>query len=153
MALNHEDLDDIWHSHLPALEHLEFWLERTLLNIRNFTPLFSGELFPHLRHLTIYLCQFADELAMALAASPLLQRLKVLDLSLGNFSDRGAAALLASPAFRHLEKLKVQHYYCSDKVVRQLQALPMDVEITDQQQWHSSFAAGRGPIAHWDCYD
>ncbi len=148
---------DLWRAHLPALEHLELWLydkdriahdlwrahlpalelpdldEENAPTIDDLAPLFSGKLFPCLRHLTLCMSHIEDDLAVALAASPLLERLKVLDLSMGIFTDRGAQALFASPALRQLEKLFIYHHYCSDEMVQQLQALPLEVRIDGQR--------------------
>jgi hypothetical protein len=77
-----------------------------------------------------------DDLAIALAASPLMRQLKVLDLSLGNLTDRGAQALLDSPALLHLEKLvaiECETDSCSDEMMQQLRSLPIETEISERE--------------------
>jgi hypothetical protein len=69
----------------------------------------------------------------ALTTSPLLDRLKVLDVSMGVFTDRGAQALLDCPAIRRLEKLVVRYHFCTDEMVERLQALPLEVEISERE--------------------
>jgi hypothetical protein len=132
-------LHDLWRAHLPALEHLELWLYDDGYHphpptMADLEPLFSGTLFPHLRSLALCLSPMEDDLAVALAASPLLERLKVLELSNGILTDRGAQALLASSALRQLERLVIWHHYCSDEMVQQLRALPLEVEIGSKQE-------------------
>jgi hypothetical protein len=143
---------DLWRAQLPALEYLELWLDATdqdnPLTIDDLTPLFSGKLFPHLRHLTLCLSPIEDDLAVALAASPLLERLKVLELSGGIFTDRGAQALLASPTLHQLEKLVIRYHYCSDEMVQQLRALPIEVEIDEPQDVNETFS-GEPEIEGW----
>jgi hypothetical protein len=145
-------LHDLWRAHLPALEHLELWLYDTYHDnpptIDDLAPLFSGKLFPRLRHLTLCLSQIEDDLAVALAASPLLERLKVLELSWGIFTDRGAQALLASPSLRQLEKLVISHHYCSDEIMQQLRALPIEVEIDEPQDVKQTFS-GEPEVVDW----
>jgi hypothetical protein len=143
---------DLWRAHLPALEHLELWLSDSYQDnpptIDDLAPLFSGKFFPRLRHLTLCLSQIEDDLAVALAASPLLEQLKVLNLSWGIFTDRGAQALLASPTLRQLEKLVISHHYCSDEMVQQLRALPIEVEIDEPQNVNETFS-GEPEVEEW----
>ena len=126
-------LQGIWQAHLPVLEHLELWLGKAI-TIDDLAPLLSGKLFPRLRSLGLCLCPYQDDLAVALTTAPLLERLKILDLSVSIFTDRGAQALVASPVLHRLEKLVVQYHFCSVEMVRQLQALPLQVEISMQQE-------------------
>jgi hypothetical protein len=132
-GLKPEQVQDIWQSHLPALEHLELWLANKATTVDDFAPLLSGELFPHLRHLSLCNSPYEDDLVQALTTSPLLDRLKVLDVSMGVFTDRGAQALLDCPAIRRLEKLVVRYHFCTDEMVERLQALPLEVEISDRE--------------------
>jgi hypothetical protein len=62
-----------------------------------------------------------------------LERLEVLDLSMGTLGDAGAAALLNSPAVRKLKKLDVHHHYCSDGMVKRLEALGIEVDASDPE--------------------
>jgi hypothetical protein len=128
---------DITASELPELEHLELWLgdENYGANteIVDLAPIFGGKLFPKLSSLGLRDSELTDAIAATIAHSPLLERLRALDLSLGTLSDDGAAALLASPAVARLEFLDVHHHYCSDQMVRKLEALGIRVDASDRQ--------------------
>ncbi len=126
---------------LPTLEHLELWLGPTQLleggafydgaTLDDLDPILCGRQFPALRYLGLRNSERADEMAEALARSPLLDHLAVLDLALGTLSDRGASALLASPATASLVKLDIRHHYCSPGMVEQLRALGIAVDASD----------------------
>ena len=122
---------------LPQLEHLELWLGDENYGadttVDDLAPLLAGTLFPRLHTLGLRDSEIVDEIAIALADAPILERIRVLDLSLGTLSDAGAAALLANPLIRKLEKLDVHHHYCSDEMVHKLQALPITVDVSDAQ--------------------
>jgi hypothetical protein len=128
---------DITASELPELGHLELWLGEegygANTEIVDLAPIFGGKLFPKLSYLGLRDSELTDAIAATVAHSPLLERLRVLDLSLGTLSDDGAAALLASPAVARLEFLDVHHHYCSDQVVRKLEALGIRVDASDPQ--------------------
>ncbi len=147
-GLTPEHVQDIWQSHLPALEHLELWLANAATTVDHLAPLLSGELFPRLRHLSLCNSPYEDDLAQALTTSPLLDRLKVLDLSMGVFTDRGAQALLDCPAIRRLERLEVRYHFCSAEMVEQLRALPLAVEISERED-DSGYDAEYRSVEEW----
>lgn len=129
---------DILSASLPALETLEIWLgdenygaETTVADLE---PLFSGNLFPRLKSLGIRDSEIADDIAKALASSPLVSRLEVLDLSLGTLGDEGANALAESPAVRRLKKLDLHHHYMSTPVMQRLERLGPVVDVSEQQE-------------------
>lgn len=119
---------------LPALEHLELWLgtENYGANstVADLAALLDGTRFPHLRYLGLRNSDISDEIAVALAASPLLERIAELDLSMGTLGDRGAAALLEAPALRRLRRLDIHHHYCGDALVARLQALGIELDAS-----------------------
>jgi hypothetical protein len=123
---------------LPALEHLELWLGTPdyggNTEVADLQPLLSGTPFPHLRYLGLRDSAIADQIAIAVAQSPILERIRVLDMSLGTLSDEGAAALLASPLVARLEKLDIHHHYCSDAMVARLQQLGIAVDTSEQEE-------------------
>ncbi len=136
-GLDRSIVQQVCAAQLPALEHLELWLGDenygATTRVEDLAPILSGTLFPNLRYLGLRDSEITDEIAAALAQSPILERIRVLDLSLGTLGDEGAAALLANPALRRLEKLDLHHHYCSDEVMAQLQALGIDVDLSDEQ--------------------
>jgi hypothetical protein len=116
-----EPLQEVLAAQLPALQHLELWLGTDEYGwngtMEDLSSLFAGELFPNLSYLGLRDSQIADEIAVAIAEAPILQRIRILDLSLGTLSDVGAAALLRSPSVRQLEKLDLHHHYMSPQMV------------------------------------
>ncbi len=123
---------------LPALEHLELWLgsdnyggDATLDDL---APILSGRLFPRLATLALRDCEWADDLAVALADAPVLARIKALDLSLGNLGDRGALALAAAPVAAGLESIDIHHHYVSEEAVAKLNALGPRINAEEREE-------------------
>ena len=137
-SMDHSIVHDILRSHLPELEHLELWTGSenygANFTVEDFAPLFTEPLFPHLRYLGLCNSEFADDLAIALSQSSLLEQLEILDLSSGVLSDVGATALLNCPAIHHLKKLDIHHHYCSQEIMQRLQALDIEVNVGEQQE-------------------
>ncbi len=106
------------------IKHLELWLGDegygASSRIEDFKDLFSGKLFPKLQYLGLRNSEYTDDIARAIAGSPLLSRLKELDLSMGTLTDRGADALIASGQIGHLDRLDITHHYLSDEKVAAL---------------------------------
>jgi hypothetical protein len=123
---------------LPALEHLELWLGSDDYGgdatVADLAPILSGRLFPRLTSLALRDCEWADDLAVALADAPILARIKSLDLSLGNLSDRGALALAAAPAATGLQSIDIHHHYVSDAAVAKLNALGPRINAQDRKE-------------------
>ncbi|MCC6540439.1 MAG: STM4015 family protein [Bryobacterales bacterium] len=125
-------------SYLPALEHLELWLGDegygSTVTVADLEPLLSGRLYPRLRVLALSDSYFQDDVAVAVARSPLAERIKVLDLSKGTLSDKGANALLESPALRRLESLDLHHHYLSAEMEEEMRAVFGErVNLADRQ--------------------
>jgi hypothetical protein len=124
----------------PELRHLELWLGSdnygATSSVADLAALFAGKLFPNLRHLGLRDCEYADELARALAAAPLLGRLESVDLSLGTLGDDGGKVLAATPAVRGLKRLDLHRHYMSDGVMQSLRTLGIDVDLDDQEKDH-----------------
>jgi hypothetical protein len=124
-------------SQLPQLEHLELWLGDSGYgwdgSVEDLEPILSGRRFPKLRYLGLRDSEIADEVAAALAGSPILRQIEVLDLSMGTFSDVGAAALAADPAAKRLKVLDVSHHYMSDAGLAKLRGLGIMVRADEPQ--------------------
>ncbi len=137
-GLDRTVVQDILASHLPHLEHLELWLGArdygANTEVVDFEPLFNESLFPKLRYLGLRDSEIANELAIALVRSPLIERIRISDLSMGLLDDTGAIALLHCPAVSKLEKLDIQYHYCSDEMVERLETLPIEVDASEKQQ-------------------
>jgi hypothetical protein len=131
-------LSEVLTADLPALEHLELWLgtENYGWNgaVTDLAPIFSGSLFPNLRYLGLRDSEIADQIAVAIAQAPILQRIDVLDLSLGTLSDEGALALIKSPLVSHLKKLDVHRHFCSEAMVAELGRLGIEVDASEREE-------------------
>ncbi|AGZ39013.1 STM4015 family protein [Actinoplanes friuliensis] len=127
-------------SEFPALTSLELWLGVDEYggdtHVELLAPLLAGELFPALRHLGLRNSEIVDDIAVALAAAPIVPRLEVLDLSLGTMTDAGAGALLAGQSLSHLRRLDLHHHYLSPEMsARVVAALPgVLVDVSDVQE-------------------
>ncbi|MFI5532694.1 STM4015 family protein [Kitasatospora sp. NPDC051853] len=117
-------------SELPALERLVFWLGTSDYGAtstdEDLAPLFSGGLFPALRHLGLENGMRQDALAAALAAAPLTRRLEGLSLALGTLTDAGAESLLG---LTHLKRLDLHHHYLTQGMQERLRAALPGVEL------------------------
>jgi hypothetical protein len=130
-------IHEIGAAKLPALEHLELWLGTPNYGgdatVDDLAPLLRAGTFPKLQYLGLKDSVIQDEIAGVVALAPVLKQLKTLDLSLGNLGDAGAEALLASPAIRNLQKLDLSHHYLSEPVMDRLNALGIDVDLSDAE--------------------
>jgi hypothetical protein len=129
---------EIFQAQLPALEHLELWLGTPNyggdITPEDLEPLLAGSVFPQLRYLGLRDSEIADQVAIAVANAPIVQRLKILDMSLGNMGDIGATALLDSPILKHLEKLDLHHHYISEELTNKLTKLNLIVDVSDRKK-------------------
>lgn len=111
---------------MPELTHFEIWTGSPEYGadsqIGDLAPLLSGEGCPKLKTLAIRNCAFADDVAIALAGGPLLERLDRLDFSMGALGDDGAEALLAAPAARGLKSLDLTHNFLTAPMRARLEA-------------------------------
>lgn len=123
---------------LPRLEQLELWLGTEECGgdscLADLAPLLAGRGFESLTSLGLRNSSLTDQIASGLAAAPLLGRLQQLDLSLGTLGDEGARALLNSSRLSSLRKLDLHRHFLTDPVIEQLKALPLEVNVTGQQQ-------------------
>jgi len=139
-GLSAETVKHIADSNLPNLEHLELWIGDAEwygdAKLSTLKPLLQSGQFPNLSYLGLRNCNYADELAIALADdAEILTTVTTLDLSLGNLSDKGAAALAASVNIAALDKLDIHHHYIEDDaIVETLAAVVAELDASDQQQ-------------------
>ncbi len=135
-------LAEIANADLPVLEHLELWLGEENYgwdgSVGDLAPILDGSRFPGLRYLGLRDSEIADQIAVAVAQAPILERLEVLDLSLGTLGDDGALALLKSPGIRGLTKLDIHRHYCSKAMVAQLRQLGIAVDASGREEPDSS---------------
>ncbi len=136
-GLNYEVVQDILQSNLPNLTHLELWIGTEeygrSVEIDNFAPLLTENIFPNLRYLGLRNAQIADEIATTLVNAPLLDQIETLDLSLGTLTDAGGRAILNSERVRGLKKLDLHRHYLSQDMMTALRGMPIAVDVSDRQ--------------------
>ncbi len=97
--------------------------------------LLEGADFPSLTYLGIVDSEIQDELAEVVLESKFMGQIETLDLSLGTLTDRGGALLLEKlPAYPGVKKLDVHYHYLSDEMMGKLKALPMEVDVSEQEK-------------------
>ncbi|WP_232093216.1 hypothetical protein [Gimesia panareensis] len=107
-----------------------------LNHLRQFLAKIGPEtvLFPKLKYLGLRNSIFADEIAQAIAAAPILNQVEVVDLSLGTLGDAGAQALLDCNRLNELKKLDLHFHYLTDEMCKKLSTLDLEVDLDDQQE-------------------
>lgn len=136
-GLSAEVVREVMRATLPRLEHLELYLGTeeygSTSAADDLTPLLEGHLFPALKFLGLKNSDYQDEIAQMFAHAPILEQLDVLDFSMGTLTDEGAAALLDSERVKTLKKLDLSHHFCTAEMMTKLEALPIEVDASDQQ--------------------
>jgi hypothetical protein len=136
-GLNTTTVREVAAADLPELEHLELWLGTPdyggNATVDDLGPILAGQVFPKLKTLGLRDSAIADQIAQAVAQSPILERIQCLDLSLGTLSDEGALALLDSPAVARLKALDIHHHYCTDDVIKKLENLGIALDASKAQ--------------------
>src|SRR5688572_4082339 len=137
-GLGAEVVQQVASAELPELTHLELWLGEdnygATWTMRDLAPIIDASRFPKLEYLGLRNSEQADEIALALTASPALSRIATLDLSMGNLSDKGGEVLLASTALRQLKRLDLHHHYLSNAMMKRFRALGIPVNLDEQRE-------------------
>ncbi|HHL19486.1 MAG TPA: hypothetical protein ENJ33_07105 [Thiothrix sp.] len=139
-GLSAETIKHIIASDLPNLEHLELWIGDSEwygdAKFAAIQPLLNSNKFPNLQYLGLRNCNYADELAIALAnGAEILTTVKTLDLSLGNLSNKGAKALATSVNIASLDKLDIHYHYIEDDaLLATLATVVPELDASDQQE-------------------
>lgn len=121
---------------LPNLEKLEMWLGDENYGfdskIDDFDAIINGGKFPKLTYLGLKNSIIQDDIAIKVAESPILDQLNTLDLSMGILTDKGAQALVDSPKIKQLKSLNLNHHFMSNKMMKKLKGLYIDVSMENQ---------------------
>jgi uncharacterized protein (TIGR02996 family) len=127
-------------SSFPALTHLTVYFGADRYGASatraDVEALLTNANLSKLEHLGLVDAEFQDEIAAALAASPMLERLRSVDLSLGTMTDEGVAAIVAAASrFAKLERLDVgDNFLSAEGIARLRAALPLvELEVSGQK--------------------
>lgn len=124
-------------SELPNLRKLELYLGVEDYgfdgSLADLIPLIEPGKFPKLTYLGLKNSEIQDEIAIAVAAAPILDQLDTLDLSLGTLSDEGAEVLLASERIKGLKALNLSHHYMSDEMLARWKDSGLPADVSDRQ--------------------
>lgn len=136
-GLSGKIVEQVANSELPELIHLELWLGDDNYGadwtFDQLNPILSGKKFPKLQYLGLKDSHKADDVAIAVAKSPLIQRITTLDLSMGTLGDLGGKALLAAP-LQNLKKLDLHHHYLSELVMKEFRGLAVEVNLDEHEE-------------------
>ncbi len=131
-------IEEITSAKLPELKKLELYLGVEDYGfdggIEDIMPLLKGDLFPKLTYLGLKDSEIQDEIAIAIADAPILDRLEILDLSYGTLTDEGGKALLASERVKKLKHLNLSYHYMTDELLLRWKQSNLSVDVTDQQE-------------------
>lgn len=135
-------VEDIANAHLPNLEKLEVWLGDENYGfdstIEDFNAIINGGKFPKLTFLGLKNSIIQDDIASAVAKSPLLKQLQSLDLSMGILSDTGAQALLDNPNSKNLKFLNLDHHFMTDGMMAKIKDFfGLAVSMEDQGNYEN----------------
>ena len=137
---------------LPALRSLELHLgvaeQGGNTTTEDLHQLLDVVNFPQLRYLGLRNSEIADKIAQVAADSPSVASLEELDLSLGTLSDPGGWALFRGKSIPHLKRLKLYHHYLSTYVIKQLETLPLAVNLRQRLPRHDDIPYWRPFVAY-----
>lgn len=104
-------------------------------NVDTIRDLLEGSDFPELTYLGITDSEIQDQLTEVVLQSKYIRQITTLDLSCGTLTDKGGQMLLEQiPGLPNLEKLDVHYHYLSDEVMNRLANLPLDVDVSEQEE-------------------
>ncbi|MDF2693922.1 MAG: hypothetical protein K0S65_2305 [Labilithrix sp.] len=138
-GMSRESVRAVAETSFPMLHQLELWTGSSdygaTSSLDDILPILDGVSFPALVRLGLCNSEYADDIAQALARSPIAERLEDLDLSKGIMTDAGAEALLSARSrFARLRRLDVSDNYLSDDAIDALDNLGAYVEILADDQ-------------------
>ena len=132
-------LQEVANAKLPNLETLTLYMGVDDYgfdgSIDDIKPLVSKQLFPKLQTLGLVNSDIQDEIIKIILDSDILPQLKILQLSYGTLSDVGGQYILDKVEdIKHLTSLDCEYNYLSDSMLEKLQQLPIEVNISNQQE-------------------
>jgi hypothetical protein len=128
-SIGNEFIYNFYQLELPTLEYLELWLG---LDIYDRYPLDDliinfSTIFPKLKYLGLHKHHESDNLAFAIANSPIVENLVELDLSVGAMHDIDVEALFNCPAIRQLDTLDISHNYINYEMIEKMNKIDINL--------------------------
>lgn len=94
-----------------------------------------ANVFPKLTSLAIVDAEIQDEITAEVLKSTYMDQITELSLGMGCLTDEGGALLLEEiPKHTNIKSLDLEYHYMSDKMMKKLSALPIEVNVDDQQE-------------------
>lgn len=129
--INNYLLKDFFQLELPALEYLELWGAdvkseyNSQIGMYELVGLLTTKL-PKLKYLGLHKHNGYNDLAFALANSPILENLVELDLSVGGINDIGLEALFKCPALRELDTFDISYNCINYEMIEKMNKLDIN---------------------------
>ena len=102
--------------------------------VSDFADLAKKDLFPKLKHLGFPDSERQDDLTRVILESDILPQLEVIDISCGCLTDKGGQLILdAADKLGGLKKLHASYHYMSGEMMKKLEALPFEADVSDPQ--------------------
>ena len=139
-----EVVEDVVKSDFPNLEKLVLYVGVNDYgfddDLEIFRPLFSKDKFPKLKYLGIVDAEGEDQVVDMFLESDILPQLEVMDISQGILTDKGARKLLEqADKLNHLKLIDMHYHFISRELQRQLQELPIQVNLSDGQDFDAEY--------------
>lgn len=124
---------------LPALKSLNLYLGEENYgfdgNIDDIKELLENSDFPKLEHLGLCDSEIQDEVTEAVLDSKYIKQVSSLALSMGTLTDKGGQLLLDKiPSYDNIKKLDLHYHFLSDKMMKNLEALSIEVDVDEQNE-------------------
>lgn len=138
-GLPKEVIQSVRDANLPSLEELRLYIGVDDYGFDGSTEdikeLLEKSNFPKLEILGLCDSQIQDEICEAVLESKYMKQIKRLELSMGSLTDKGGQLLLDKlPEFPNVKYLDVHYHFLSDKMMKKLEALPIEVDIDEQNE-------------------
>jgi hypothetical protein len=103
--------------------------------ISDFADIAEKKLFPELKHLGLTDSEFQNDLVRVILESDILPQLETIDVSCGCLTDEGGQMILdAAGKLSAIKKLNASYHYMSEDMMKKLEALPFEVDVSDEQR-------------------
>ena len=91
--------------------------------------------FPKLKSLGLMDSEIQDEITEEVVKSKYMKQVRKLALSNGTLTDKGGEILLKElPSFPNIKEVDLEYHYLSDKMMKKLKELPIDICLDDPQE-------------------